>query len=47
MIDDGLGFELVPWRPQLDRHLGQHITGTAKAGGGIDWTLGRSRGISV
>ena len=47
MIDDGLGFELVPWRPQLDRHLGKHVTGTAKAGGGIDWTLGRSRGISV
>ena len=47
MIDDGLGFELVPWRPQLDRQLGQHVTGTVKAGGGIDWTLGRSRGIAV
>lgn len=47
MIDDGLGFELVPWRPQLDRKLGQHVTGTVKAGGGIDWTLGRSRGIAV
>src|SRR5690606_22998053 len=47
MIDDGLGFELVPWQPQLDKHLGQHVTGTVKAGGGIDWTLGRSRGISM
>lgn len=47
MIDDGLGFELVPWRPQLDRHLGQYIAGTVKAGGGIEWTLGRSRGIAV
>ena len=47
MIDDGLGFELVPWRPQLDRQLGQHVTGMVKAGGGIDWTLGRSRGIAV
>lgn len=47
MIDDGLGFELVPWRPQLDGHLGQHVTGAVKAGGGIDWTLGRSRGIAV
>ena len=27
MIDNGLGFELVPWRPALDRHLGQNITG--------------------
>ncbi len=47
MIDDGMGFELVPWRPQLDKHLGQHVTGTLKAGGGIDWTLGRSRGIGI
>ena len=47
MIDNGLGFELVPWRPQLDKHLGQHVTGTIKAGGGIDWTLGRSRGIGI
>lgn len=47
MIDDGLSFELVPWRPQLDKHLGQHVTGAMKAGGGIDWTLGRSRGIGI
>ena len=47
MIDNGLGFELVPWRPQLDKHLGQHVTGTIKAGGGIDWTLGRSREIAI
>lgn len=47
MIDDGLGFELVPWRPQLDKYLGRHVAGMIKAGGGIDWTPGRSRGISV
>ncbi|MBF9151701.1 relaxase/mobilization nuclease domain-containing protein [Novosphingobium jiangmenense] len=47
MIDDGLGFALVPWRPALDGHLGQHVTGTLKAGGGIDWTLGHSRGIGI
>ena len=47
MIDDALGFELVPWRPKLERHLGQQVTGTVTAGGGIDWTLGRSRGISI
>ncbi|WP_425505111.1 relaxase/mobilization nuclease domain-containing protein [Sphingorhabdus profundilacus] len=47
MIDDGLCFELVPWRPQLDRQLGQHISGIVKAGGGIDWTLGRSRTLGV
>ena len=47
VIDDGLGFELVPWRPHLDKHLGQHVTGAIKAGGGIDWALGRSRGIGI
>ena len=47
MIDNGLGFELVPWRPQLERHLGQPVTGTVKPSGGIDWTLGRSRGIGI
>ncbi|NQE65543.1 DUF3363 domain-containing protein [Caulobacter sp. RHG1] len=43
MIDDGLGFSLVPWRPSLERHRGQAISG-AVAGGGIDWSLGRARG---
>ncbi len=47
MIDDGLGFELVPWRPQLDRHIGQHVSGNMKTGGGIEWSLGRSRGLSI
>lgn len=47
MIDDGLGFSLVPWSKQLDRHLGQHVSGKARSGGGIEWTLGRSRGIEI
>ncbi len=47
MIDDGLGFELVPWKPQLDKHLGQTVSGTVTANGGIDWTLGRKRGLGV
>ena len=47
MIDEGLGFQLVPWRPALDQHLGQHITGTMSPGGTVDWALGRGRGISL
>ncbi|MGR4889402.1 relaxase/mobilization nuclease domain-containing protein [Sphingopyxis sp. LARHCG72] len=47
MIDDGLGFQLVPWRPALDRHLGQHVAGTMASGGSIDWSLGRGRGIGI
>jgi type IV secretory pathway VirD2 relaxase len=44
MIDDGLGFQLVPWRPSLDAHLGQHITGTMGRSGAVDWSLGRGLG---
>ena len=47
MIDDGLGFELVPWKPQLERHLSQTVAGTMTPGGGIDWSLGRKRGLSL
>jgi len=47
MLDDGMGFELVPWKPQLDQYLGQRIAGTITAGGGIDWTLGRRRGLGI
>lgn len=45
--DGGLGFSLVPWTPQLDRHLGRSVSGMVGAGGGIDWTLGRRRGLSL
>ena len=41
MIDNGLGFALVPWTPVLDRYLAHHITGVGKESGGIDWTFGR------
>jgi Protein of unknown function (DUF3363) len=27
MIEDGLGFQLGPWQPLLDKRIGQNITG--------------------
>ena len=27
MIDNGLGFQLVPWQPLLEKRIGQHIGG--------------------
>ena len=45
MIDDGLGFQLVPWRPALEQKLGQHVSGTLLPGGGVDWSFGRQKGI--
>ena len=47
MLDNGLGFELVPWKPQLEKHLGQSVTGTITPGGGVDWSFGRKRGLTI
>jgi len=47
MIDDGLGFRLVPWSREIDKKLGRHITGVVKDSGGIDWSLGRKRGLGL
>jgi type IV secretory pathway VirD2 relaxase len=47
MIDNGLGFSLVPWQPVLDKRIGQHITGTVRDGGGIEWSLGRKRELGL
>jgi type IV secretory pathway VirD2 relaxase len=47
MIDDGLGFQLVPWRSALEQKFGQHVTGTMLPGGGVDWNFGRSRGLGL
>lgn len=47
MIDDGLGFQLVPWRPALERHLGQQVAGTLSPGGTVDWRFGPKRGLSL
>jgi Protein of unknown function (DUF3363) len=47
VIDDGLGFQLVPWRPALEQRLGQHVSGTLTPGGGIDWSFQRKRGLGL
>ncbi len=47
MIDDGLGFQLVPWSPSLERQLGQHISGVVRSDGGVDWSHSRKRGLSL
>lgn len=47
MIDNGLGFSLVPWEKTLEQQLGKHISGVAMPGGGVDWSFGRSRGLGL
>lgn len=47
MIDDGLGFRLVPWSPSIDRQLGNHVSGIGRAGGGVDWAFGKRRALGL
>jgi hypothetical protein len=47
MIDDGLGFQLVPWRPALEKQLGKHVSGVMSPGGGVEWNFGRKRGLGL
>jgi type IV secretory pathway VirD2 relaxase len=47
MIDNALGFQLVPWSPSLDRQMGRHISGVMRGDGGVDWSFGRGRGLGL
>ncbi|WP_413992257.1 relaxase/mobilization nuclease domain-containing protein [Labrys okinawensis] len=47
MLDDGLGFQLVPWSPSLEKQLGRHVSGVARDDGGVDWSFGRKRGLGL
>jgi type IV secretory pathway VirD2 relaxase len=47
MIDNGLGFQLVPWRPALEQQLGQQVSGVLGPGGNVDWSFGRKRGLGL
>ena len=40
MLDDGMGFSLVPWKPVIEQRLGQRIAATARDGQ-VSWELGR------
>ncbi|NPD17484.1 DUF3363 domain-containing protein [Xinfangfangia sp. D13-10-4-6] len=47
MIDNGLGFQLVPWSPSLESQLGRHVSGLARSDGSVDWSFGRKRGLGL
>lgn len=45
MLDDGIGFSLVPWRPVIGLQLGKQLCAVSK-GGLVNWEFGVSRGVS-
>jgi type IV secretory pathway VirD2 relaxase len=47
MLDDGLGFSLVPWSRSLERQLGRQVAGISRSDGGVDWAVGRNRGLGL
>ena len=47
MIEDGMGFQLVPWQPVLEKRLDQHISGVRRDDGGIEWSFTRKRQIGL
>ena len=46
MLDDGMGFSLVPWKPVIEQRLGQQLAATV-SGGGVAWEIGRQRGMGI
>jgi hypothetical protein len=46
MLDDGMGFSLVPWRPVIEQRLGQQIAATVR-GGQVSWRWGRQLGPTI
>ncbi|CAM4134221.1 relaxase/mobilization nuclease domain-containing protein [Bordetella pseudohinzii] len=44
MLDDGMGFSLVPWKPVIEQQLGQKIAATVFHSE-VSWDVGRSRGV--
>jgi hypothetical protein len=45
MIDDGLGFQLVPWSPSLERSLAARLRRRARRR--RRWGFGRKRGLGL
>lgn len=41
----GKSFELVPWKPSLEKQLGKQVQGLVMSRSKVDWQLGRQRGL--
>jgi type IV secretory pathway VirD2 relaxase len=46
LLDDGIGFSLVPWKPVIEQKLGQSMSAVIH-GNSVSWQLGRGRGPSI
>ena len=46
MLDDGMGFSLVPWKPVIEQRIGQQLAATIHRGS-VSWEFGIRRGTSI
>ena len=46
LLDDGIGFSLVPWKPVIEQRLGQSVSALIQ-GNSVSWQLSRQRGPSI
>ncbi|MFV0276792.1 MAG: DUF3363 domain-containing protein [Parahaliea sp.] len=46
MLDDGMGFSLVPWKPVIEQRLGQSLSAVVR-GSSVSWEVGRQRGRGI
>ena len=46
MLDDGMGFTLVPWKPVIEQRLGQQMSAITW-GSSVTWDFGRQRSPAV
>jgi len=45
-LNDGMGFSLAPWKPVIEKRLGQQLAAPVRSSG-ISWNFGRQRGASI
>lgn len=46
MLNDGMGFSLVPWNPVIEQRLGQQLAATVR-NGGVSREIGWQHGPSI
>jgi len=47
LVERAHDFTLVPWRPVLEKQIGQTIEGVMRGEGAISWRIGRDRGPEI
>ena len=47
VLDDGVGFQLVPWSPKIEHHIGEAISGQMRSQTAVAWDIGRSKSMGI